>query len=146
MKFLKILGIGLLILLSLGLFILALSPFFVAVDALLGMEPVIICIAIVILGFAMSFIINNPYLEKIFGYFLGATILGVLIYYALVAIFGSAIPIWIIFVIIGAIVVPAFFTSLLKNIPYIGAKIIPPMWIFSIFIAFMIIFTNTVAK
>ena len=146
MKFLKFFGIGLLILLSLGLLLLALSPLFVAIDAFLGMEPVIICAAIVILGFAISFLINNPYLEKIFGYLLGATILGVIIYYVLMAIFGASIQIWIVFVIIAAIAIPAFFTSVLQNIPFIGAKIIPPMWIISIFIAFLIIFTNTVAK
>ena len=146
MNVLKTIGIILLILLSCAVMLLCFSPFFALMDMFLGVKPVIICAALIMLGLAFSFIIKNPYLEKLFGYFLGATILGVLVYYALVAIFGSAIPIWIIFVIICAIVIPAFFTSVLKNIPFIGNKIIPPMWIISFFIAFLIIFNNTVAK
>ena len=145
MKFLKILGIALLILASLGLLLLALSPMFVAVDAFLGMEPVIICIALITLGFAISFIIKNPYIEKIFGYLLGSTILGVIIFYILGGP-SSGIPLWIILVVVAAIVIPTFLTSLLKNVPFIGKKLVPFIWIISIFAAIMIIITNTVAK
>ena len=145
MKFLKILGIALLILASLGLLLLALSPMFVVIDAFLGMEPVIICLALIILGFALSFIIKNPYLEKIFGYLLGSAILGVILFYILGGP-TSGIPIWIILEVVAAIVIPTFLTSVLKNIPFIGEKLIPFIWIISIFAAVMIILTNTVAK
>lgn len=144
MKFLKILGIGILILLALGLWVVALTPGFMLMEMFLGMEPVIICAALLILGFAMSFVIKNPYLEKIFGYLLLALGIGVIIYYVIAAI-GISIPLWIILLVIGTIVLNIFLTSVLKNVPFIGAKIIPPMWLISIFIVFMIIFRFTVA-
>ena len=147
MKFLKIFGITLITIVLIGLIVMVLLPFFKIMDIFLGMEPVIICAVLVGLGFVVSFIVKNPYLEKIFGYMFGSLILGVIIFYILGGP-TSGIPIWIIFVIVAAIIIPTFLTSVLKNIPFpiITEKVIPFIWIISIFTAIMIILTNTVAK
>ena len=145
MNALRVIGIVLLSVILIGLFVLVLYPGFMLMEMLLGMEPVIITIALLIFGFILGLIIDNPYLEKIMGYLLGSTILGVIIFYILGGP-TSSIPIWIILVITLAISTPAFLTSVLKNIPFIGEKLIPPVWLISLFTAFMIIFSNTVAK
>ena len=147
MKFLKIFGITLITIILIALLVLTLFPFFKMMDMFLGMEPVIICAVLVGIGFVFSFIIKNPYLEKIFGYLLASLILGVVIFYILGGL-GSGIPIWIIFVVVAAIVIPAFLTSVLKNIPFpfITEKVIPFIWIISIFSAAMTILRHTVMK
>ena len=145
MNALKVIGIVLLSVILIALFALVLFPGFMIMEMLIGMEPVIITIALLILGFILGLIIDNPYLEKIMGYLLGSTILGVIIFYILGGP-TSSVPIWIILVITLAISIPAFLTSMLKNIPFIGEKLIPPIWLISIFTALMIILSNTVEK
>ena len=122
MKALKVIGIALLFIVLIGLFALIMYPGFMLMELLLGMEPVIITVALLILGFILGLIIDNPYLEKIMGYLLGSTILGVIIFYILGGP-TSSIPIWIILVITLAISIPAFLTSTLKNIPFIGSSL-----------------------
>ena len=146
MKFLKALGIILLFALAATLIIVVLYPGFILLNNLLGMEPVVICAALLILGFALAVIIKNPYLEKVIGLLIGALILSVILYYALTALTGAVVPVWIILLIVAAIGLAVFLTSVLKNIPFIGEKLIPPIWIFTVFAVIMIILTNTVAK
>ena len=67
MQFIKTLGIILLCALLIGLIAMVLYPGFFFLDMFLGMEPVIICAALLILGFVFACIIKNPYLEKVMG-------------------------------------------------------------------------------
>ena len=146
MKALKIIGIILISALLIGLIAMVLYPGFFFLDMFLGMEPVIICAALLILGFVFACIIKNPYLEKVMGLLIGALILSVVLYYALTALTGAIVPVWIILLIVGAVGFATFLTSVLKNIPFLASKLIPPIWIITVFAVIMIILTNTVAK
>lgn len=141
MKALKIIGIVLLCAVALGLFALVLLPGFMLMDMFLGMEPVIICIAIIILGLVLGFIIKNPIIQKLCTYLLGSTLVGVLVFYILGGP-KSEMPIWIVLLITAAIILGIFLTSVLKNIPFIGDKAIPVMWFILIIVTYMIIALN----
>ncbi len=144
MKALKNIGIALITILALAMLAVCIFPFFKVIDLLLGLEPVIICAALLILGFVFSFIIKNPHLEKLFGILIGVTILAVLLYFVLINVFGTSVPIWIVLLIVFAVAVATFLTTIIKKIPFICNKAIGLIWFLTIITVYMIIVFNTV--
>lgn len=144
MNVLKNIGIVLITIIAIAMLAVCIFPFLKVVDVFLGLEPVIICAALLILGFVFSFIIKNPHLEKLFGILIGVTILAVILYYVLINVFGASVPIWIVLLIVFAVAVATFLTTIINKIPFISKNVIGLIWFITIMAVFMIIVFNTV--
>ena len=144
MKVFKTIGIILLVVLSLALMAFCFSPFIALIDVLLGIKPAIICGALLILGLVLSMIIKNPYLERLCAFLIASVALAVLLYFACEPVLGVIIPTWSIIAISALIGLASWLTSIAKNIPFFGEKLIPPIWIITVTVAFVIFVTNVV--
>ncbi len=82
-----------------ALIILCVAPFFVLINMFLGIEPVIICAALLLLGLAMSLVIKNYFIEARLSYIMLAIAIGVIIYYSIITFTGVSIPIWVVLLI-----------------------------------------------
>ena len=142
MKALKTVGIILLVIFAVALMVFVLSPLFAVMDTLLGMKPVIICAALLILGFVFSVIIKNPYLQRLFGFLVGAAVFAVIFYFVCEPVLGFMIPAGAIIGITVLLGFAVWLTSVASNIPLLGTKLITPIWIITVTAAVIIFVTN----
>lgn len=83
-----------------ALIALCFAPFLALINMFLGIEPVIICAVLLLLDFAMTFIIKNYFIKTRLSYLMFAIAIGVIIYYSVITFTGASIPIWVVLLII----------------------------------------------
>ena len=119
--------------------VMALLPGFALMEIFIGMEPVIICVALLLVSILLGIAFKDTPFGKFLGYVIVALMIGVVLYFAVKPDTPEEIGQLIAFV--GLLILGIFLTNVMQGIPFLDGKAIPIMW-FILFWIYVGIFTS----